>query len=193
MIDWAFRIDIMNNRFNERILLYRVRRGDAEAFSPLYDAYIDKIYRFIYLKVATPQDAEDIAAETFLKVWHYVRDGKKITSLQALLYRTARNLVIDFYRKKGAGAVQSIDETEIVVADRIDLTLEEKMNLKQELGRIEEHLRRIKDSYREVIVMHFLNELSVNEIASILESSPGAVRVLLHRGIKALKSILASS
>lgn len=180
----------MNNRFNERILLYRVRRGDAEAFSPLYDAYIDKIYRFVYLKVATAQDAEDISAETFLKVWQYVRDGKSVKHFQALLYTTARNLVIDFYRKRGTGTVESIDETEVVIADRVDLTLEEKMSLKSDLNRVEKYLRQIKDAYREVIIMHFLNELSVKEIATILESTPGAVRVLLHRGVKALKSAM---
>lgn len=178
---------MMDNRFNERMLLYRVSRGDADAFSPLYDAYIDKIYRFIYLKVSSAQDAEDLAAETFLKVWHYVRDGKKVSYFQALLYRTARNLVIDFYRKRGAGATGPIDEADVVIADRVDLTLEEKMSLKFDLNRVEKHLRQIKDAYREVIVMHFLNELSVKEIASILESSPGAVRVLLHRGVRALK------
>lgn len=177
----------MDIRFNERLLLYRVSRGDAEAFSPLYDAYVDKIYRFVYLKVATPQDAEDLTAETFLKVWHYVRDGKKVSYFQALLYRTARNLVIDFYRKRGSGVFESIDEAEVVVADRVDLTLEEKMNLKINLNLVEKHLRQIKDAYREVIVMHFLNELSIKEIAGILESSPGAVRVMLHRGIKALR------
>ncbi|MEK7649130.1 MAG: RNA polymerase sigma factor [Patescibacteria group bacterium] len=179
----------MSNRFNERILLYRVRRGDAEAFSPLYDQYIDKIYRFVYLKVATPQDAEDITAETFLKVWHYIRDGKKVQYFQALLYRTARNLVVDFYRRKGVAPV-SIEETEIVVADRSDLTLEEKMDLKLDLNKIEESLRQLKDAYREVIVLHFLNELSIKEIAAILESSPGAVRVLLHRGVKALRKMI---
>ncbi len=180
----------MNNRFNERILLYRASRGDAEAFSPLYDAYIDKIYRFIYLKVATPQDAEDITGETFLKVWHYVRTGKNVKYFQALLYRTARNCVIDFYRKKGMGTIELADETAVGVADRVDLTLEEKMNLKLDLNRVEKHLRRIKDAYREVIIMHFLNELSIKEIAAILESSPGAVRVLLHRGVKALKGMV---
>lgn len=180
----------MSNRFNERILLYRVRRGDAEAFSPLYDEYVDKIYRFVYLKVATAHDAEDITAETFLKVWHYIRDGKKVKYFQALLYMTARNLVIDFYRRKGLGGA-SIEEAEIVVADRSDLTLEEKMDLKIDLSRIEESLRQLKDAYREVIILHFLNELSVKEIAAILEASPGSVRVLLHRGVKALKGLLA--
>lgn len=181
----------MSNRFNERILLYRVRRGDAEAFSPLYDQYVDKIYRFVYLKVSTTHDAEDITAETFLKVWHYVRDGKKVKYFQALLYMTARNLVIDFYRRKGLGGA-SIEDAEIVVADRSDLTLEEKMDLKIDLNRIEESLRQLKDAYREVIILHFLNELSLKEIAAILEMSPGATRVLLHRGMKALKGLLAA-
>lgn len=86
--------------------------------------------------------------------------------------------------------MESIEETEFIVADRSDLTLDEKMNLKIDFERVQHSLRQLKDSYREVLVMHYLNELSVKEIARIIESSPGAVRVLLHRGVKALKQVM---
>lgn len=121
-----------------------------------------------------------------------MREGKRIAFFQALLYRTARNLVIDFYRKSGRD-MESIEETELIVADRSDLTLDEKMNLKIDFERIQHSLRQLKDSYREVLVMYYLNELSVKEIARIIESSPGAVRVLLHRGIKALRQIIGDA
>lgn len=118
-----------------------------------------------------------------------MREGKKIVFFQALLYRTARNLVIDFYRKSGAN-VESIEESELIIADRSDLTLDEKMNLKMDFERVQHSLRQLKDSYREVLVMHYLNQLSVKEISRALDMSPGAVRVLLHRGVKALKQVM---
>lgn len=182
----------MVHHINEKILLYRIRKGDAESFGPIYDHFNEKLYRFIYLKVPTAQDAEDLSAETFLKLWQYIRDTKHIKNLQALLYQIARNIVVDFYRKRGAALVESIDDKEIIIADRSDLTLEEKMVLKSDMAHVELALRKIKDGYREVIVMHFLNEFSLKEIAEILEKSHGAVRVLLHRGMKTLKTILES-
>lgn len=166
-----------------------MRSGDVDAFGLVYDFYQEKIYRFVYLKVPTQQDAEDITAEAFLKAWQYIQEKKAIHTLQAFLYQIARNLVVDFYRRRGA-PLESLDEKEIVVADRSDLTLEEKMMLKSDMQEIEGALRQLKDAYREVIVLHYLNELSLKEVARIIEKSPGATRVLLHRGIKAVRGIL---
>ena len=92
----------MHKFLNEQIVLYRIRKGDTESFGRIFDFYQEKIYRFVYLKVATGEDAEDITAETFLKAWQYIKEGKKVQSLQAFLYQVARNLVVDFYRKKVA-------------------------------------------------------------------------------------------
>ncbi len=182
----------MRRYFNEKLLLFRIRQGDTEAFGEMYDHFSEKIYRFVYLKLPTGQDAEDITAEVFLKSWQYLREEKKIKNIQAFVYQVARNLVIDFYRRRGT-AVESIDENEIVIADRTDLTLEEKMELRSDMEAIEAALRQLKDAYREVIVLHYLNELSLKEVAAVTRKRPGATRVLLHRGMKALKNILAKT
>lgn len=174
------------------LLLYKIKKGDTESFAKVWDSYHEKIYRFIYLKVPTRQDAEDIAGETFLRFWHYLREGKQVESIQALLYKTARNLVVDFYRKRGkpTESFEDLVIEEIIVADRVDLSLEEKMTLKSNFEAIEETLRQLKDIYREVIVLHYLNELSVTEVSQIINRSRGATRVLLHRGVKTLKELL---
>lgn len=182
----------MSKHFNEKIILYRIHHGDTDAFSEVYDTFFEKIYRFIYLKVPTSQDAEDLSAETFLKTWHHIHDQKSVASLQAFLYQIARNCVVDFYRKRGNAIAESLDEIEdtVIVADRTDLSLEEKMSLKGDMAQIETALRKLKDSYREALVLHYLNELSVGEVAKIVQKSNGATRVLLHRALKALKEVL---
>lgn len=188
----ADELSTMSRPFNEKVILYRIQHGDTDAFGEVYDVFSEKIYRFIYLKVPTSQDAEDLAAETFLKVWHYVRDNKKIGNLQAFLYQVARNVVVDFYRRRGSTILESLDDVDdsIVVADRVDLSLEEKMMLRGDMAQIESALRKLKDSYREVLVLHYLNELSVGEVGRVIEKSSGATRVLLHRALKALKEVL---
>lgn len=180
----------MRAYLNEQILIYQIKRGHTDSFAPIYDHYVQKIYRFVYLKVPSPEDAQDLTAETFLKTWQYIKDTRVIGSLQAVIYKIARNVVVDFYRKRGTVMVESLEETEIVIADRVDLTLEEKMTLKNDMALVEKSLRELKDTYREIIVLHYLNDLSLKEIAKIVDRSPGAVRVMLHRGIKALKTKL---
>ena len=183
----------MRPYLNEKALFYRIQKGDTDAFGELYDFYSEKLYRFLYLKLPTAHDAEDITADSFLRTWQYLREGKQVTSMQAFLYQTARNLVVDFYRKRGGITVEPLDDYEVVIADRVDLTLEEKMALKGDMASIEEGLRKIKDSFREVIVLHYLNELSIKEISRIVGKSSGATRVMLHRGIKTLKTVLSES
>ena len=182
----------MKNHLNEQVLIYRIKKGDAESFGPIYDFYVERVYRFVYLKVPSAEDAQDITAESFLKLWQYIKENKKIEYLQALVYRIARNLIVDFYRKRGT-VMESLDEQEPLIADRADLTLEEKMTLKSDMMAVEAALRQLKDAYREVIILHYLNELSLKEVARIVDKKPGNVRVLLHRGVKILKDILTES
>ena len=54
---------------NERQLVLQAQDGDAEAFGQLYDAYMERIYRFIYFRVDDQQTAEDITSQVFLKAW----------------------------------------------------------------------------------------------------------------------------
>ncbi|MDP2656519.1 MAG: RNA polymerase sigma factor [bacterium] len=180
----------MRGYLNEQILIYQIKRGNTDSFAPLYDYYVQKIYRFIYLKVPSAHDAEDLTAETFLKTWQYIKDARVIGNLQAVIYKIARNVVVDFYRKRGTVVAESLEDNDIVVADRVDLTLEEKMTLKTDMVVVEKALRELKDTYREIITLFYLNDLTLKEIAKIVDRSPGAVRVMLHRGIKALKGKL---
>ncbi|PIU15604.1 RNA polymerase subunit sigma-70, partial [bacterium (Candidatus Gribaldobacteria) CG08_land_8_20_14_0_20_39_15] len=65
-------------------------------FSKIYDQYINKIYRFIFLKVNSQEIAQDLTSETFLRGWESFKEkNEEIENIQAFLYRIARNLVTD--------------------------------------------------------------------------------------------------
>jgi len=161
-----------------------------EKFSQIYDAYINKIYRFVFLKVSSQETAEDLCSETFLRIWRTLKAGKKIENSQAFIYRTANNLVIDFYRKKGKEIVVSIESC--LEKEMIDNknNLEEKLFSEQDLNLIKTALANLKQDFQNVIIWHYLNDLSVQEIAKILNKNNGAVRVLLHRALKELREKL---
>jgi len=163
---------------------------DKDAFGELYDIYIDKIYRFVYFKVSSSAEAEDLTSQIFLKVWQLILDNKIKTgqSFQAFLYTLARNTVIDFYRhsRKEKGDISLEEAADISAAGEI----EKEIDIKIEMERLSLKLKKLKSEYREALVLHYINELSIKEIAEILNKKRGAVRVLLHRAVNSLKEIL---
>ena len=156
-------------------------------FSKIYDRYIDKIYRFIFFKVNYQEIAQDLTSETFLKGWESFKNGTKIENPQAYLYKTARNLVIDFYREKGKVQIVSADNP--LIPDPAP-NLEEKAMLSSDLDQIRQALTELNDDYQNVIIWYYLDDLSISEISQMLGRTDDATRVLLHRALKTLKEKL---
>jgi len=157
-------------------------------YSKIYDQYIAKIYRFIFIKVNSQEIAEDLASETFLRGWERLKelDGK-IDNLPAFLYQIARNLVVDHYREKNHTNLVSADSSQI--ADpRNDLG--EKVAFDSDLRIILATMTGLSDDYREVINLHYLDDLSIKETAQILNRPEGTVRVMIHRALKELREQL---
>lgn len=173
----------------EKILIYKVRQNkDAESYGQLYDIYVDRIFRFIFFKVSTVEIAEDLTSEVFLKTWEYInKTSSKIENINALLYRVARNRVIDYYRIKKRETTTSDEEYMERIQDKRNL--EAETDVKVDLKNVEKYLEHLKDVHREIIILKYIEEFSITEIAGILEKSKGNVRVVLHRAMKALKDI----
>ena len=184
----------MSNPLKEKLLLYRVRaKKDPEAFGKIYDLYARRIYRFVYFKVSSEEEAQDLTADVFLKAWSYLLDekGGEVRHLSALLYGIARNRVIDHYRSR------ALRETLPLADGAEELLADERMDLKKadaaiDARLLEKRLRSLKDEYREVLVMKHLDELETAEIAKILGKTHGNVRVLLHRATEALRDLVAA-
>jgi len=183
---------MQGNLFKEKYLITRViAYKDPQAYAELYDLYVPSIYRFIFFKVSSVEEAEDITSDTFLKTWEYIRkeESRNIENFKALLYRIARNLVIDFYRKRSLTETYESDDME-KIPDLKESDLGQKLQIKIEITEMEEGLRKLKDEYREVVILRFVEGFSVKEIAKILEKPKGNVRVLTHRALKALKEVM---
>jgi len=156
-----------------------------EIFSQIYDQYIDKIYRFIFLKVSSQEIAEDLCSETFTRGWKAFKDNySRIENPPAFLYQIARNLVTDHYREKGRTQTVSADCVPIIDPG---MDLEEKTLIRSDLDVIKSALTNIKEDYREVVIWHYIDDLPITDIARMLNKSEGAARVMLHRALKSLK------
>ena len=182
------------NIITEKYLLFKARNKDPEAYSKIYDLYVDKIYRFVFFKVNSKEDAQDLTSEVFLKTWQYIISGKDINNLNAYLYKVARNLVIDHYRKSVQKDVsldaldQSGENLQIDVKSAIQS--QEILEDKIQMEKIQDKLQDLKNEYREIIILRYVDGLSITEIAEIVEKKKGAVRVILYRAINALRELM---
>lgn len=173
--------------------VYRVRSAqDEQAFARLYDAYVEAIYRFIYLKLSSKEQAEDMTAEVFLRFWQALRRGQDVRHVRGLLYKIARNLVIDVYRQRSTASESvsvTFSETETSsysesISDRGTGSrgIEAKADVALLLGQIAQ----LKEDYQDVLTLRLIEDLSFVDIGEILEKETGTVRVLYHRAMKAL-------
>ena len=182
------------SKLQEKLLLLKLRQRDPDAFAKVYDLYVDPIYRFIYFKVPRRQDAEDLTSEAFLKVWQYLTETEEtVRNLRALIYRCAQNLVVDFYRSKTREELMEEEGQLAKVEDARQQNFLAQLDAKTAIESLEPVLRRIKDEYREVLMLRYIEELSISEIADILEKSKGSVRVLIHRAIKVVRELSTSN
>lgn len=189
---FAFR---MKRTIKEKIILNRLKKQDIEAFTETYDLYVDKLYRFVYFKVGEVEMAQDLTSEVFLRTWNYVCENKEVNvkTLPALLYRVARNVVIDHYRaNKHNVSIDQVNEDGELKLD-IEATGDDpidKLDIDLTMDKVQTALAQLKDEYREIIVMRYIDELTIEEIADILEKNKGNIRVLAYRALQALKAIL---
>jgi len=154
-------------------------------FGKIYDKYINKIYRFVFVKVSSREEAEDIASETFSKTWvAFKKKSNEIENIQAFLYKTANNLVIDHYRQKGRIRIVSIKNPFIIDPNQ---NLEEEVKINSDIGTIKNAISDLSGDYQNVIIWYYLDDLSIDEISGLLGRTKGATRVLIHRALKSLK------
>lgn len=172
----------------EESIIKKAQAGEAEAFGWIYDRYIKKIYRFVYLKVSHRANAEDLTQQVFLSAWqnigNYRSQGFPFSSW---LYRIAGNAVIDHYRTSRHHLnIEALPE-EIFAEEKPNRKIEQETEIRE----IKKAISRLEPDQQSVMVMKFTEEMTNKEIAAALEKTEGAIRVIQHRAVKKLKEILS--
>ncbi len=175
---------------DEHGLLKRALNGDAEAFGDLYLRYLDPIYRYIYFRVGSQEEAEDLTEEVFARAWEalstFTLRGQPFTSW---LYRIAHNLVVD-YRRRQRPLPMPEEGLRTIAAQT--LSPEEALAQSQEVAVLIAALRELDDEEQQVILLRFVQDLSHSEVAAIIGKSEGASRVIQHRALTKLQRALNS-
>ncbi|EHB48917.1 RNA polymerase sigma factor [Paenibacillus lactis] len=165
-------------------LIERIINGDKQLFAVLVDRYKNKIYGIFYGMGASHQDAQDLAQETFIRIYRNLPSHRQGSSFFSWMYTIAVNLMRDHQRKKKP--VLTSDTPEAVSPD--EKTPEQQL-LHQEMKReIHQQLDELPELYRLVLLLKYTNELSYEEIADIANMSTSQVKNALYRGKKMLKA-----
>jgi RNA polymerase sigma-70 factor (ECF subfamily) len=170
-------------------LIERATRGEASAFGSLYDHYLPKIYRFIYVKTSRREEAEDLTHQVFLHAWQHIATYRDLGfPFSSWLYRIARNAVVDHYRTtRTTFAIEEVDPETFAVEEDITRTVERNLQFEEVLAAV----RTLKPEYQDVLLMRFVEDLSPREVAAALGKSEGATKLLQHRALAQLRKQLA--
>jgi RNA polymerase sigma-70 factor, ECF subfamily len=176
-----------DSQVEDEDLLHQAMAGDKAAFGALYERYLAEIYRYVLLRVSDEREAEDITADTFLKTWTALpRLSKKratIRSFRHWLYRVAKNLVIDYYRKRKPAALPEVLLSEGAWVG----TLVEEHGQAQELARA---IGQLSPDYQQILILRFVNDFSHADCAAVMGRTRGQTRVLQYRALKKLREIM---
>ncbi|KAA3663542.1 MAG: RNA polymerase sigma factor [Chloroflexi bacterium] len=175
----------------EKTLVIRASKGDAEAFGQIYMRHLDAIYRYVYFRVQDNKDAEDLTEQIFLKAWESLPGYKdKGYPFSSWLYRIAHNLVIDFHRRnKFIQPMPPVEEMNW--ANESPSTLEQLIKT-EELNSLTQAIAKLPDTQQEVIILRFVEGLSHEQVATIIQKSSGACRTIQYRALATLQEILAA-
>src|SRR5262249_37335023 len=173
----------------EDALVERACRGDADAFGRLYELHLDRIYRYVYYRVGSSNEAEDLTEHVFLKAWEAIgRYESRGLPFAAWLYRMAHNAVIDHYRARRPTA--SLDETFDLEDERQNPVASAEALFDRE--ELKAAIQRLNQDQQTVIILRFTEGLSHAEVGRILGKSEGAVRVIQHRALGVMARFLKS-
>ena len=157
-------------RLTDEALVASYAEGSNEAFDILLNRYRSKVFSYIFHIVKNQDVADDIFQETFVKIIMTIKQGRYVETgkVSAWVTRIARNLVIDYFRQEKSENLISIDNDDVDLLNRRDLsdsTIEDNMVQTQICNDIRRLIHSLPDSQRNVIEMRFYQNMSFKEIA----------------------------
>lgn len=177
----------MLHKLEERAWISRCRLlGDERAFAKLMERYQGRVLRFFLLQTGGNQDdSDDLAQETFIKVWRHMDSLEQFSNFSTWLYRIAYRVFLDYTR--GHTLLEEMDDER--VPDReFSPDASSALNQEERSRVIQTALNQLPEQERTSMVLYYLQELNVHEIAQITSYSESSIRCYLSRGREKLKN-----
>lgn len=173
----------------EKDLICRAARGDAEAFRQLVEAYQTPAYR-LAARMCGPDSAEDVTQEAFLAAWRALPEFRGDCRFSTWLYRLVSNAAIDCLRReKKHRDTGDVDDLELPDGGP---SLQEQAERSDTRDAVRRALDRLSPEHRQVLLLRFMQELDYGEIARALDVSEGTVKSRINRAKSKLREVLAA-
>lgn len=166
-------------------IMERCLDGQIDYFWKIYDKYIDKIYKFVYLKTSNKELAEDIVSDVFISALNNLKTFRldNESSVKSWLYRIANNKVIDFYRTRKVTS-DVWDYLEMSINTDFWRNIDNRDKLKE----IFIYLKWIKKEQREILMYRIWEDLSYKEISEITGTSVDNCKQIVSRTLKIISA-----
>lgn len=165
-------------------LVALAKKGNIDAFGELYERYLDLIFRYIRGRVTENRNAEDLTEMVFLRAFEAIgRYQERGFPFSAYLYQVARNLLVDHYRAER----QELPLKSIEHQETLEASLDEGVMVNEAIKDLRAALHQLPEDYQEIIRLRVLLDLPSSTVAQWMGRNEGAIRILLHRALKALK------
>lgn len=172
---------------SDNALMQKVKNGDVDQMGLLYERYHRQLYRFLYNMTRQKELSEDLVQNVFIKMLKYNEGFLGYGEFKTWMYRIARNTVYDHFKKvKKTPAHTDVTDYETRIAG--EQFTDARIEKEQELKLLEYAMEKLSTENRELLVLCRFQELKYHEIAQILNTTEGAVKVRIHRALNQLKS-----
>ena len=175
-----------------RELITTAQNGDESAFAELVKENLPLIYRYLFRLTGNEAVAEDLAQETFVRVWKNLSRFDTEKPFRPWLYRIARNCAYDFLRKKNTVPFSYLSESEQLKLESLpdaNVSPVENAEKTETTTFVNTLLSELSEIEREILTLHYLDELSVPEIAEILKKPEETIRTRLRRAREAFREV----
>ena len=171
---------------DENAVVLSAQRGNRDSFAQLYEANVDRVYRYLLARLAEPADAEDVTAEVFIRAMRALPSYRpRGIPLIAWLFRIAHNQAVNHIKKRARRK-----ETLLLETAAADQGLEQRVLERARFGDVVRAMDCLTDLQRQVIHLRFAGELSISETAKVMNRKASAVKFLQFSALRALKRIM---
>lgn len=167
--------------------MLKVKNGDVDKMGLLYGRYNRQLFRFLFNMTRQKELSEDMLQNVFLRMLKYPDGFMGFGEFKMWMYHIARNTLYDHFRKVKRTPVHT-DVKEFEEKIEGELHTDAQLEKEQELKILERAMGKLSDDNRELLILCRFQELKYNEIAMILNTTEGAIKVRVHRALTQLKS-----
>jgi RNA polymerase sigma-70 factor, ECF subfamily len=182
----------MENTPDDSVLIKQLQEGDLEALGVLYDRHKDMVYRTALVIVSDTEAAADLLQDVFLRLHRFASHIDTTRPLEPWLYRMTANLAYTWLKRSRRWLRPLEDMAEWLVGSKKENT-ENTLPINDDYQQVKQAISTLPISQRVVVVLYYLNDLSLQEISDILEVPVGTVKSRLFYGRETLKKQIITS